>query len=235
MRFPSLPSCLLLSLALAAGQARAQDKSAEGGKPGTTAKGEHAPPPKTPPRAPHGDLVEAAYLGLVTEAIPLERAGDLGLPPGTGLSVVAVAPGSPAEKSGFQKHDVLTKLDEHLLVNPAQLRVLVRLRKGGDAVAVQLVRKGKAQTLKAELGSRPMPELTPGGEEPREDRLPGGFRSFPIPPNGQMPPELREELERMHRGFGRIAPNHRGDGEDDDDKDDGDAKEDKGAKAGQSF
>ena len=155
---------------------------------------------------------DATYLGLMTESIPLTRAQDLLLPAGTGLSVAGIAPNSPAAKAGFQNGDVLAKLGDQLLVNPAQLRVLMRLQKAGDSVAFQIVRKGKPQEIKAVLGSRKMPELAPGGEEPRmlmpriapgQLNLPGAVQIMPLgdgelPPEilKQLPPEIREQLKR---------------------------------------
>ncbi len=146
--------------------------------------------------APRINLVDATYLGVASESISLERAGDLQLPPGTGLSVLMIVPGSPASKAGLQPGDVLTKLDDQLLVNPAQLRVLVRLHKDGDAITFQIVRQGKAQTIKATLGARKMPELTPGGEE-RRMLLPqgGGIQIMPFE-QGQLPPERLKEFRQ---------------------------------------
>lgn len=158
-------------------------------------------PPPRPAHAPGNgapriNLVDATFLGVASESISLERAGDLQLPPGTGLSILMIAPGSPAAKAGLQPGDVLTKLDDQLLVNPAQLRVLVRLHKDGDAISFQVVRQGKTQAIKANLGVRKMPELTPGGEE-RRMLLPqgGGIQIMPFE-HGQLPPERLKEFRQ---------------------------------------
>ncbi len=157
--------------------------------------------------AAQAGMVDAAFLGVASEPISLERAGDLQLPPGTGLSVLMIAPDSPASKAGLQAGDVLTKLDDQLLINPSQLRVLVRLHKEGEPVTFQIVRQGKAQTVKATLGTRKMPELTPGGEERRMLLPPGGAGQFNIPGNlqimplgdGKIPPEMLNQLPKEFR------------------------------------
>jgi membrane-associated protease RseP (regulator of RpoE activity) len=165
-------------------------------------------------QTPGMPLADAAFLGLATDPIPLERASDLNLPPGTGLSVVQLFPDGPAAKAGLQAGDVLAKMDDQLLVNPAQLRVLVRLHKAGEAAVFQIVRRGKPQEIKAALGVRKMLPLPPGGEEPRmllprEFRMnpgQGGIRVMPfengqLPPEilGQIPPEMRAQLEHAQR------------------------------------
>lgn len=170
-------------------------------------------------------LADATFLGLITEPISLERAGDLNLPAGTGLSVLRVAPGSPAAKAGFQTGDVLAKLDDQILVNPAQLRVLVRNHGAADTLAFQVIRKGKAQVLKTGLATQKLPELSPGGEEPRMFFPQNGsmhvmpFSHGELPPEilRQMPKEFRERMERMHR---LPSPAGKNKAQDDDGKDD---------------
>lgn len=155
-------------------------------------------------------MVDATYLGVITEAIPLQRADDLQLPRGTGLSVVAVAPDSPAAKAGIQPGDVFCKLNDQRLVNPAQLRVLVRLLSPKDDTKIQLVRKGKPETLTVNLGTRQLPEISPGGEEPRMfmpqnngrmNAIPFSFSDGAMPKDmlRQLPKEFREQMERLGR------------------------------------
>lgn len=160
-------------------------------------------------------LVNAPYLGLCTEPLPLARCAELGLPAGTGLSVVVTEPGMPAAKAGLLPRDVLVKLDDQILINPAQLRVLVRLHKPGEPLAFEVLRDGHPMQVKAEPALRAVPELTPGGEESRvtyTNPTPGKTAGTahilriapgeqPIPPEvlRDMPPELREQIEAMNK------------------------------------
>lgn len=83
-----------------------------------------------------------------------EAAALAGLPPGTGLTVSGVTPGSPAEKAGLQGGDVLAKLNDQILINPAQFTTLVRTMKEGDVVKLSYVRHGEKMEVEATLDSR---------------------------------------------------------------------------------
>jgi hypothetical protein len=61
------------------------------------------------------------YLGLAVKEASEELSSQLGLKPGEGLTVILLAPGSPAEKADFHKNDVLVDLDGQMLVHPLQL------------------------------------------------------------------------------------------------------------------
>lgn len=77
-----------------------------------------------------------------------------GLPPGTGLTVTGVTSGSPAEKAGLQGGDVLARLNDQILVNPAQFTTLVRTMKEGDVVKISFIRNGEQKSVEATLASR---------------------------------------------------------------------------------
>jgi hypothetical protein len=71
-------------------------------------------------------------------------------------------------------HDVLTKLDDQLLVNTDQLAALVRSKKPGDQVTLTLIRAGKGTKLTAKLIEKDIPI----------DPMPEGWRGeFTIPGN----------------------------------------------------
>jgi len=95
---------------------------------------------------------DVPWLGISTSEASETLAAQLDLGPGVGLVTTYVAPGSPAEKSGLQKNDVLVQFDDQSLVHPAQLRKLVRVRKEGDVVKLGYYRAGKRQTVSVTLG-----------------------------------------------------------------------------------
>jgi hypothetical protein len=101
-----------------------------------------------------------AFLGLGINTVSPTLAEQLRLPRGLGLVVDYVKPGSPADEAGVRVHDVLTRMDDQMLVLPEQLTTLVRMRKGGDKVGLTLIRAGQEQKVSATLTEEDRPVLT---------------------------------------------------------------------------
>jgi len=99
-------------------------------------------------------MQKVTHLGVMMRRPSRALRAHLGLPDGVGLVVQRVEGGSPADRAGLKRNDVLHKLDDQILVNPEQLAVLVRMRKPGDEVKLAVVRKGERTTLAAALGER---------------------------------------------------------------------------------
>ena len=121
--------------------------------PAVGVAGPGEPPPPAPP-----ELKEVPFLGISTHGIDAALAAQMELPPETGLVVVRVLPESPAA-GVIQEHDLLTRFEDQILIEPRQLGVLVRSRKEGDEVALTLFRAGKPQTVRVKLGKKAMPPL----------------------------------------------------------------------------
>jgi S1-C subfamily serine protease len=71
-----------------------------------------------------------------------------------GLVVVAVDPGSPAEKAGLRRGDILLKADKIELLSAQDLEYYVSRLKSGDSVALALERGGASRAITVELGER---------------------------------------------------------------------------------
>lgn len=126
---------------------------------------------------------KVAFLGVETMPVDRTVAAQLGLPRDTGLVVRRVAPDSPAA-SLLQEHDVLTKLDDQILIDMHQLSVLVRSRKAGDEVKLTYVRAGKETTVKARLADHEVPKLAGGFDFPGFGGGPGNMffqQGVPLP------------------------------------------------------
>ncbi len=151
-----IPVLLLATSALAESEAKKEitiRRHVEGGGPHFNMKLEGEPGPM--------EMEKVAYLGVETMPVDPTVAAQLSLPRDTGLVVRRVADGSPAA-SLLQKHDILTKLDDQILIDMRQLSVLVRNHKVGDEVKLTLVRGGKETTVKVKLGEREVPKLAMG-------------------------------------------------------------------------
>ncbi len=95
------------------------------------------------------------WLGVYTEEGSEALSSQLGLDAGVGLVVGYVAPDSPAAKAGLKKNDVLVECEGQILVHPAQLRKLVRMRQVGDSIKLVFYRAGKKQTVSVTLAKGP--------------------------------------------------------------------------------
>ncbi len=95
-----------------------------------------------------------------------------------GLVVDGVEPNSPADVASLKPLDVVEKLDDQWLINPAQLAGLVRMQKPGDVVTLTILHKGDRQTVKAKLTEREMPVADDDGSP----GLPGmpGWPALPV-------------------------------------------------------
>lgn len=94
---------------------------------------------------------KSTFIGIAPGAVSEELRAQLPLKDGEGIKVNHVAEDSPAAKAGIQEHDILLRLDDQILVEPEQLRTLVKMRKLGDEVKVSLLRKGEPKEIKVVL------------------------------------------------------------------------------------
>ena len=94
-------------------------------------------------------------LGVVFERPSAVLSEQLDLPEQVGVVVVEVQPGSPAEKAGLRKNDVVVKLGgKDAPSELTRFQELVAGLKSGEKLEVVLYRKGKKETVKGlELAS----------------------------------------------------------------------------------
>ena len=128
-----------------------------------------------------GGQKERTWLGVNIGRVSEVTAAQLGLSEGMGLVVEHVVEGSPAEKAGLKRFDILTAIDDQLLVNPDQLQVLVARKGKGESVSLDLLRGGKKRSLNAILEKR-TPEVVrvgingpTGGKPVRSERAIRGW------------------------------------------------------------
>ena len=92
------------------------------------------------------------WLGVQIQSVTDEMVEDLGLDKARGALIAKVIPGGPAEKAGMQSGDVIVSLDGKPIASTNALTRAVAETAVGKAVAVEVLRKGKKQTLRATLG-----------------------------------------------------------------------------------
>ena len=83
-----------------------------------------------------------AWIGVSTQAVTQARRDGRGSP-ASGLKVVEVAPGGPADQAGIVPGDILKSIDSRTLKEPADLAAAERAMEPGRAVQVVLDRGGR--------------------------------------------------------------------------------------------
>jgi serine protease Do len=97
----------------------------------------------------HG-AVDPVWLGVDLQDLDPNLHEALELPRGTrGALVTAVGKGSPAERAGLRRSDLVTRLDGHKIQSARDFYAIVEASTPGQDLDVEILRGGKAQKLAA--------------------------------------------------------------------------------------
>jgi serine protease Do len=99
--------------------------------------------------------VVRGYLGVIIEPLTAEEAQKLKLPDNHGARVARVQPGSPAAVGGVKRGDVIVRLGDHEVADPAELRIITAGLDVGSQVPLRYIRNGEAQTVKVTIAELP--------------------------------------------------------------------------------
>jgi len=123
-----------------------------------------------PSEADHQQHTEdVTFLGVYSTKVSPTLTHQLGFPKGFYLNIQQVEPGSPADEAGLQQHDILQKIDDQIIINPEQLRELIRSKESGVNVGITYFRKGREHTASAKLTTRKVPVRPEAPEFPQKD------------------------------------------------------------------
>jgi serine protease Do len=98
--------------------------------------------------------VTRGWLGVSIQPLDAELAEALGIPDRQGALVGGVIAGSPAQKAGIRRGDVITRIDRQPILDPNTLLNHIALLSPGTWVEIGLNRAGRALTLKARIVKR---------------------------------------------------------------------------------
>jgi S1-C subfamily serine protease len=102
----------------------------------------------------HG-RVRRGYLGIGTQPVRLPSGLAQQLGQETGVLIVTVEPGSPAEKSGLLQGDIVVGLGGQAVRHAAGLVATLSSIQPGEASPVRIVRAGQVRDLTVTVGERP--------------------------------------------------------------------------------
>ncbi|MHA7218151.1 S1C family serine protease [Arthrobacter sp. MDT1-48-3] len=101
---------------------------------------------------------EHAFMGLAPGAITPQIAEQLDLQDTTGVVVLSVSEGGPADDAGIRPGDILTRIGDEELSAPEDLLSALRRRDPGETVAVETRRGSETRSVDVQLTDRPAAE-----------------------------------------------------------------------------
>ena len=103
----------------------------------------------------HGGKVSRALLGVMIQPVTSDLAKAFKLPKSEGALISDVNAGSPAERAGLRKGDVITKVDDHAVSDSRALRLMIGEMSPGKTIQLAAVRDGIERRYSVTLGEQP--------------------------------------------------------------------------------
>ncbi len=95
------------------------------------------------------------WLGLMDMDITPDLAWSFGTNVTKGVIVASVVPGSPAEKGGLKRWDIVESLNGRQVENNKMLSLLVPAMEPGSPATIEVILDGKPITVKVTIGTYP--------------------------------------------------------------------------------
>jgi len=105
-----------------------------------------------------GERVERGYIGVSLQPIDEGIADSLGIPRNRGELIRSVTPGSPAARAGIEQGDVIVTVGGRPVTPDESLAYLVAQQPVGSRVPMELIRRGRRQTVTVTPVQRPTVE-----------------------------------------------------------------------------
>ncbi len=95
------------------------------------------------------------WLGVDAQNVTPDIAAALGMPEPIGAIIKSVAKGSPAEKAGFRRGDVIVELDGRKILDPAELPRMIAFGHIGKTVNFKVLRQSRPIEIQAMVEAMP--------------------------------------------------------------------------------
>jgi len=100
--------------------------------------------------------VTRGWLGVTIQDLKGNLAEYYGVEGNSGVMVVDVVPGDPADKGGILPKDIIMSVDGKKITTSRDLTNLAAGLAVGDTAEVKILRDGKSKTLQVKIGRRPL-------------------------------------------------------------------------------
>ncbi|RJQ17917.1 MAG: DegQ family serine endoprotease [Nitrospiraceae bacterium] len=125
--------------------------------------------------------VTRGWLGVTIQNFTPELAREFGLSKSSGALVTEILNGSPAEKAGLKRGDIIVEVDNKEVKNVETLRNMIAQSRVGSRITLKVVREGKPLPLSVAITELPQDAAQAVPQEPeekflREDNALAGFR-----------------------------------------------------------
>jgi serine protease Do len=144
--------------------------------------------------------VRRPLLGISIKDIGQEDAEVFGLPEIAGVLIEDFGDGSPAERAGIQRGDVIVAIDRVKVERVGQLQRLIAQHKPGDVVHLQVVRFGAPLEFRIRLNEAPI--ASPSVEQRNVRATGAGRLGIQV---GELTPALARELGFRNSGGAVIT------------------------------
>jgi serine protease Do len=101
---------------------------------------------------------DMGWLGVSAQQVTPDLSAALGLPEPIGALINGINTGSPADKAGLRRGDVIVELDGKKILDPSELPRMVAFGHIGKTVTLKIIRQGKPVEIKAVVELKPEPK-----------------------------------------------------------------------------
>jgi serine protease Do len=144
-----------------------------------------------------GEKIEHGYLGVQLNDAEKEK----------GALVVEVNKGTPSEKAGVKKDDIIIKIDGKPITGYQSVVKYIMDKKPGEPITIIVSRKGEEKEIKAKLTSRPKAKKTKEILKIINPEL----TLFDNEELGKEMPELEKDIQQLTKKYAKLeAPDTKG-------------------------
>jgi serine protease Do len=118
-----------------------------------------------------GGKVVRGWLGVYVQKLTPEIAASLNLKEDEGVLVSDVTPGSPAEKAGLTRGDIIVEYEGKKIEDVTDLTTMAAVTEPGTQVSMKVIHDGKEKDIEVKLTEFPEEEAAPEEQEKVEEQL----------------------------------------------------------------